>query len=80
MACIRCESERLLNFSSKCSDCFSCFYGTVGGYDGYVPEGLNIGSGDYIDATVCMECGQLQGKFPVEESVIIRYSTKEPNE
>ena len=34
--------------------------------EGYVPYGFGIGGGDYIRFNFCMDCGQLQGKFPLD--------------
>ncbi len=34
-------------------------------YEGYVCGGLNIGSGDYIEITVCANCGHVQGQWPL---------------
>jgi hypothetical protein len=34
-------------------------------HDGYVPSNLGIGSGDYIEIQYCLDCGQLQGEFPI---------------
>ena len=35
---------------------------------GYVPEGIGVGaedSDDYVEFTYCLDCGQIQGEFPV---------------
>jgi len=63
MKCKRCDSERILDVSGKCSDCFFANFGTST-YDGYVPEGLGIGGGDYIKFKLCLDCGQIQDEFP----------------
>jgi hypothetical protein len=34
-------------------------------HDGYVPRALGIGGGDYIEFEVCLNCGQMQGKYPI---------------
>lgn len=34
-------------------------------HDGYVPDGLGIGGGDYLNFSFCLDCGQMQGEFPV---------------
>jgi hypothetical protein len=46
------------------------FYGSINGLelDGYVPNDLNIGGGDYIEFDVCLDCGQMQGQYPLPES------------
>ena len=38
--------------------------------DGYVPRGLNIGSGDYLEFKVCLDCGKHQGTFPVTDEAV----------
>lgn len=35
-------------------------------YQGYVPENLGIGGGDYVDFRLCLDCGKIQGVFPVK--------------
>ena len=32
---------------------------------GYVPRDLGIGGGDDVHFAYCLDCGQIQGKFPV---------------
>ena len=66
MICQRCQSERILRFSAKCSDMFS---GELGDktWEGYVPAGVGIGGGDYIEGDLCLTCGQLQGMFPITD-------------
>jgi hypothetical protein len=65
MKCQRCESERLCVINSKSSDLNN---GVVVGteFDGYVPDDIGIGGGDYVEFTWCLECGQIQGQFPLE--------------
>ena len=62
----KCGSDRILEVSAKCSDC--CCYRTAGGkwVDGYVPSNKGIGpGGDYVEFELCMDCGQMQGQFPL---------------
>ena len=33
---------------------------------GYVPRDMGIGGGDYIKAALCLDCGQVQGVFPLQ--------------
>jgi len=67
MKCQRCGSERVLSASCKCSDRFNATLGTVQ-FDGYVPDDLGVGGGDYVEFGVCLDCGQLQGNFPLPVS------------
>lgn len=67
MACQKCNSERVVSISGKCSD--RC-YSIIGNYesDGYAPDIPNISGGDMISIEVCLDCGQAQGTWPVEET------------
>lgn len=66
MACNSCDSERILGVSAKCSDLCACDFN---GFerDGYVPHDIGIGGGDYIEFDLCLECGKVQGQFPLED-------------
>lgn len=67
MNCDNCGKERIASINAKCSDmCFA----EVGGNesDGYVPRDMGIGGGDYVDFNYCLDCGKIQGQFPLEET------------
>lgn len=61
MACQRCESERVAKITAKCSDCFATDLGDTN----YVPQDMGIGGGDYVEFSYCLDCGQIQGKWPL---------------
>lgn len=66
MNCDSCKSERLLRISAKASDLWDWTYqGLDGG--GYAPLLRNFCGGDYLDTTLCLECGKIQGDFPVPD-------------
>ena len=67
MECQSCGSERILSISGKVSDKFVLwlYNNNEKEYDGYVPDDLEIGGNDYIEFNYCLECGQIQGDFPV---------------
>ena len=68
MKCQKCNSDKLLCIDGKTSDkCYCQYQGFE--LDGYVPVdiGLKCKSGDYIQFEYCLECGQIQGTWPVEE-------------
>jgi hypothetical protein len=69
MSCCRCKSERVLGITAKCSDCCSTQLWDRE-HQGYVPCGVGIGGGDYVEFSVCLDCGQLQGKFPLPPAEI----------
>lgn len=76
MICKNCNSNRVASVNAKCSDCCGVNLGDVS-HEGYVPEGLGIGGGDYIDFSFCLDCGQLQGNFPLASAEIEKNITDE---
>lgn len=73
MPCQRCLSNRLNDVGGKVSDLFHaaiCDFenDTVLEHDGYVPDDMGIGGGDYLEMVYCLDCGQIQGKFPLEKT------------
>ncbi len=64
MSCQRCKSTRICSAGGKVSD---MFWHAVNekSKDGYVPGDLGIGGGDYIEFDYCLDCGQIQGTFPL---------------
>lgn len=64
--CKKCGAERVARLSGKTSDlCFA----RVGEreHEGYVPTDMGIcsdGDNDYINFDFCLECGQIQGRWP----------------
>lgn len=76
MTCQKCNSNRVVSVSAKCSDlCVIEYNGSSS--NGYVPRDLGIGGGDYVDFSYCLECGQLQGIFPLATSEIEKDITDE---
>jgi hypothetical protein len=65
MACQKCKSERVASVSGKTSDMCSVYLGE-NEKEGYVPSNMNIGGGDYIEFEYCLDCGQIQGEFPLQ--------------
>ncbi len=66
----KCGSERLAGVCAKCSDL--CNYEVADGResDGYVPYEVGIGGGDNIEIIYCLDCGTIQGDFPIAEEFI----------
>lgn len=65
MTCQTCKGERLGNVSTKCSN--ACYVKADNKeYFGEPPYNLGIGGGDYVEFTWCLDCGQIQGEFPLE--------------
>jgi len=62
-----CTSERILSVDAKCNDlCMVDFNGAQ--RDDYVPGDIGISDNeDYISFDYCLECGKVQGKFPIDD-------------
>ena len=67
--CQRCQSPRVVMIQAKANDGFSFLISETGfqtDEQGYAPSVKNVtDSGDYMCPEFCLECGQIQGKFPV---------------
>lgn len=64
----KCGSTRVLQVTAKCSDLCFINYNGIERSD-YVPSGIGLGNdSDYVEIALCMECGQVQGKFPVSDT------------
>ena len=70
MSC-ECGSDRIMFVNGKTSDMCQCVYQDIN-KDGYVPSGLPFSDkyGDYIEFDLCLECGRMQGKFPVSDAKV----------
>lgn len=66
MSCDKCGSERILGVMGKCSDMsVAQFNGKE--HEGYMPRDVGLGGGDYIEFDVCLDCGKVQGSFPLDD-------------
>ncbi len=62
--CQRCGGLRLARVLAHCSD--MCSIDLAGHHrHGYVPRDLGIGGGDDVHFLYCLDCGQIQGGFPL---------------
>ena len=75
MSCIRCNSDRILSVNAHSKD-LGCFEIYSQEHDGYVPEDLGIGGGDDVEFDLCLDCGQMQGKWPLPQSKLERKAAK----
>lgn len=60
MNCEHCHSERVMKIDAKSSDLNFIEYG-VAEHQGYVPNDIGIGGGDYVRFSWCLDCGKIQG-------------------
>lgn len=70
--CQQCKSTRIADFGAKCSDMSDTTINDVRD-DGYVPDDIGIGGGDYVQLSYCLDCGQIQGEFPLPETELERF-------
>lgn len=72
--CQQCESERVIFVQGHGKDLnyISAPYLKYE-HDGYLPDIPNVGGGDDIEVNVCLECGQVQGKWPVSDACIFGF-------
>lgn len=70
MNCQRCNSTRVASIKAKCGDrCFTCI-GDGYDYIDFPPTDIGIGGGDYVDFEYCLDCGQMQGEFPIPQCTL----------
>ena len=62
--CQRCNSSRVVSIAAHCNDLCIVTHADQE-YEGYVPDDLGIGGGDDVEIDLCLDCGQLQGTWPV---------------
>lgn len=61
-----CKSTRIATVSARCDD--NCNITLAGqSMSDYVPDDMNIGARDTIFFSYCLDCGQIQDSFPLEE-------------
>lgn len=58
-------STRMANIQAKCSDRFSVTIKDKT-HHGYVSRDLGIGGGDYILFDLCLDCGRIDGSWPLD--------------
>ena len=73
-----CNSKRIAFINGKTSDMCQFQYEDID-KDGYVPQGIIIGDdgyGDYIRFHFCLDCGKIQGNFPISDNQVEEAVTK----
>jgi hypothetical protein len=63
-ACQQCGSDRLFKLEANAKDGHSYEYKGTSGY-GYAPHVNNVCNCDCTQFVFCLECGQIQGHWPV---------------
>ena len=66
MSCKKCKSSNMVSVSGKTSDlCHVYYHDKDEESNGYVPDNIGIGGGDYIEFVYCLNCGTISGNFPI---------------
>ena len=67
----KCGSERIAKVGGKCSDLgwFSVPHLNID-HDGYHPNIDGVCESDYVDLSFCLDCGKIQGNFPISDEDI----------
>lgn len=72
MSCTKCDGNRLLSVSGKSNDLCWAEVPHLGlESDGYAPIVKGVCHGDYVEVTVCLDCGTVQGFKPMSDKDII---------
>ena len=66
MNCDKCESDRILIFDAKCDDRCCVQFNNAERVD-YPPSDIGLSGGDYISGKLCLQCGKVQGEFPIPD-------------
>ena len=80
--CQNCNSNRVIDIYSHASDLHSVSIPHMDYEqdDGYMPYIDNLGGGDDLGFSVCLECGQIQGKWPVGDPELEHEGNEEDDE
>jgi len=79
MSCDVCGSNRILSVTAKCSDCCAVDFNGADQSD-YVPSDCGIGGYDYISFQLCLQCGKVQGEFPLDDPEFSQKDEDDENE
>ena len=77
MSCKNCKSTRIADINAKSDDRNSISIGNKEESQCYVPRDMNIGGGDYVRFSYCLDCGMIQGNFPLPETELEQKETED---
>lgn len=67
-----CKHKRLLEVGAKASDLQNYAVPHLGlDHDGYAPHITHLCGGDYIEFSICLDCGVVVGFKPISDEEII---------
>jgi len=72
----KCGSIQIAKVYGRCVDQFQLIVpGYENDYNNDVPAGIGIGHGDFMEFSYCLDCGQIQGEFPISQKLIHKVMT-----
>jgi hypothetical protein len=74
MKCQTCKSNRIANIYAKAKDLHTVSLGDTE-VDGYLPSDIGIGGGSETIFNMCLDCGQIQGTWPLPKTAMELYGT-----
>lgn len=77
MICKNCKSARISDINAKSDDRNTISVGNKEEHSCYVPRDMNIGGGDYVSFSYCLDCGMMQGNFPLPETELEQKETED---
>ena len=69
-SCQNCESNRRIKVSAKSNDLNTLTLKEKTYQNLYLPSDMGIGGDDFVFFVYCLDCGQIQGKWPLPETNI----------
>ncbi len=63
--CDKCGGDRIFSVNAKSVDLNDIQFKDTHA-DGYLPDSC-VTDGDYVDFSMCFDCGKVQGKFPTKD-------------
>lgn len=76
-----CGSSRWLEISGECDRELSTSININGTKQtgGRIPWNCNVGADECISFTVCLNCGKIQGEWPVRQDIILKNTDDDSN-
>ena len=80
MQCQKCESYNVASINCDFTNYGSIYIPKFVVEFSKVPCGMNTGNDDYLDLKFCLDCGQVQGEFPVNMETVAEENELEVDE
>lgn len=72
-----CQTPRIASVQGRVADTCELEVPHLGiRHDGYVPNGIGVGSGDYLFFSYCLGCGQIENFKPCSDELVCKSTTR----